>query len=278
MLAVGVAIAQFWPNWTPIVMVAGDLLRRAVARRLCAGAEAGRRKVGLHPVWLMFALFAFGYLFGFVGLLVAVPLAATIGVLAALCAAPISRKPDLHRRTEPGPAGPCRARAPDQRAMNVPRQLALALDHAESFAREDFLAGPSNEAALGLIERWPDWPDRALALVGPEGAGKSHLAAIWAENRGRATLSPRARSARPICRSRSRPARWWSRMLAERGSTSARCFICSISRARRTPIVLITARTRAGDLAHRAARSCLAAARASGGRADARPTTRCCAP
>ena len=38
-------------------------------------------KVGLHPVWLMFALFAFGYLFGFVGLLVAVPLAAAIGVL-----------------------------------------------------------------------------------------------------------------------------------------------------------------------------------------------------
>ena len=38
--------------------------------------------VGLHPVWLIFALLAFGYLFGFVGLLVAVPLAATIGVLA----------------------------------------------------------------------------------------------------------------------------------------------------------------------------------------------------
>ena len=37
--------------------------------------------VGLHPVWLMFALFAFGYLFGFVGLLIAIPLAATIGVL-----------------------------------------------------------------------------------------------------------------------------------------------------------------------------------------------------
>ena len=38
--------------------------------------------VGLHPVWLMFALFAFGYLFGFVGLMVAVPLAAAFGVLA----------------------------------------------------------------------------------------------------------------------------------------------------------------------------------------------------
>ena len=76
--------------------------------------------------------------------------------------------------------------------MNVPRQLALALPHAENFAREDFLAGGSNRAALGLIERWPDWPDRALALVGPEGAGKSHLAAIWAEIAGARRVSARA--------------------------------------------------------------------------------------
>jgi len=76
--------------------------------------------------------------------------------------------------------------------MNVPRQLALALPHAESFAREDFLAGVSNKAALGLIERWPDWPDRMLALVGPEGAGKSHLAAIWAEIAGARRVSARA--------------------------------------------------------------------------------------
>ena len=76
--------------------------------------------------------------------------------------------------------------------MNVPRQLALALPHAENFAREDFLAGVSNGAALGLIERWPDWPDRALALIGPEGAGKSHLAAIWAEIAGARRVSARA--------------------------------------------------------------------------------------
>jgi len=66
----------------------------------------------------------------------------------------------------------------------TPRQLALALDHQVSFAREDFLRGPSNVAALGLIERWPDWPDRLVALIGPEGSGKSHLAAIWAEATG----------------------------------------------------------------------------------------------
>src|SRR6185503_19308430 len=74
----------------------------------------------------------------------------------------------------------------------VSRQLALALDHDESFEREDFLEGPSNETALRLIESWPDWPGRAVALVGPQGAGKSHLAAIWAAQAGARFLSARA--------------------------------------------------------------------------------------
>ena len=76
--------------------------------------------------------------------------------------------------------------------MSVPRQLALALPHAESFARDDFLTGASNDAALATIERWPDWADRVLALTGPEGAGKSHLAAIWAEKAGARRVSARA--------------------------------------------------------------------------------------
>ena len=82
--------------------------------------------------------------------------------------------------------------------MTVPRQLALALPHSESFARDDFLVGTSNRAALAMIERWPDWPDRALALVGPEGAGKSHLAAIWAEIAGAQTAIATAIAATPV--------------------------------------------------------------------------------
>jgi chromosomal replication initiation ATPase DnaA len=73
-----------------------------------------------------------------------------------------------------------------------PRQLALALGHAASFARDDFLAGPSNAAALTLVERWPDWPNRSVALIGPEGAGKSHLAAIWGEAAGARFVAGRA--------------------------------------------------------------------------------------
>ncbi len=80
-VSLGVAIAQFWPNWTPIIAIlviflVGQLLEGYVLAPKLVG-----ERVGLHPVWLMFALFAFGYLFGFVGLLVAVPLAAAIGVL-----------------------------------------------------------------------------------------------------------------------------------------------------------------------------------------------------
>jgi len=79
-------------------------------------------------------------------------------------------------------------------SASAPRQLALALAHRESFAREDFLAGPSNAAALAILERWPDWPGRMLALAGPAGSGKSHLAAIWADRAGARLLSSRALS------------------------------------------------------------------------------------
>ena len=70
-----------------------------------------------------------------------------------------------------------------------PRQLVLALDHAVSYARDDFLSGPSNVTALALVERWPDWPNRVMVLIGPEGAGKSHLAAMWAEASGARVLA-----------------------------------------------------------------------------------------
>jgi chromosomal replication initiation ATPase DnaA len=72
-----------------------------------------------------------------------------------------------------------------------PRQLALALDHAESYARDDFLSGPCNAEALALIDSWPDWPSRAIALVGPEGSGKTHLATIWAAAAGARVISAR---------------------------------------------------------------------------------------
>lgn len=81
LLAVGVALAQFWPDAVPILSVVGvcivcQFLEDYVLAPVLVGSI-----IGLHPLWLMFSLFAFGYLFGFVGLLLAVPLAAAFAVL-----------------------------------------------------------------------------------------------------------------------------------------------------------------------------------------------------
>lgn len=80
-LSVGVALVQFWPDWHMLaatigVFVAGQFIEGNILSPKLVGDS-----VGLHPVWIMFALLAFGTLFGFVGLLLAVPLAAVIGVL-----------------------------------------------------------------------------------------------------------------------------------------------------------------------------------------------------
>ncbi len=79
-----------------------------------------------------------------------------------------------------------------------PRQLALALPHAESLTRDNFLEGPANEAGLALVESWPDWPNRIMLLVGPEGSGKSHLASIWAERSGARSTSAHALTAAAV--------------------------------------------------------------------------------
>jgi chromosomal replication initiation ATPase DnaA len=72
-----------------------------------------------------------------------------------------------------------------------PRQIALDFAHVPSAAREDFVVTPSNRAALELIDRWPNGPVRGLALIGPEGSGKSHLAAVWSARTGAETWSGR---------------------------------------------------------------------------------------
>lgn len=80
-LSVGVAFVQFWPDWMMVAAVAaiffgGQFIEGNILQPKLVG-----KSVGLHPVWLMFALFAFGTLFGFVGLLIAVPAAAAVAVL-----------------------------------------------------------------------------------------------------------------------------------------------------------------------------------------------------
>jgi predicted PurR-regulated permease PerM len=84
-LATCVALVQFWPNWLPIVGVAATfIVGEMVADYVLAPRIIGRR-VKLSPVWLLLALSAFGWLLGFAGLLVAVPLAASLRVLVEYC-------------------------------------------------------------------------------------------------------------------------------------------------------------------------------------------------
>ncbi len=80
-LSIGIAVVQFWPEWWWVLVVAGIFFSGQFLEGNILQPKLVGKSVGLHPVWLMFALFAFGYLFGFVGLLIAVPAAAAVAVL-----------------------------------------------------------------------------------------------------------------------------------------------------------------------------------------------------
>jgi len=68
------------------------------------------------------------------------------------------------------------------------RQLGLKLRRPASFARADFVFSETNREALKLLDAWPSWHGGCLALVGPEGAGKTHLAMEWAQRAKAAVL------------------------------------------------------------------------------------------
>lgn len=69
-----------------------------------------------------------------------------------------------------------------------PGQLALEFDVRPALGREDFLVAPCNAAAVGWIDRWPGWSGPALALVGPPGCGKTHIAHVWCARTGAVLL------------------------------------------------------------------------------------------
>jgi predicted PurR-regulated permease PerM len=79
--ASGLAIVQFWPDPAPLLKAVGVLVSGIAIDTAFLSPRFVGQKIGLHPVWMIFALFVFSYLFGLVGTLVAVPLAAAMGVL-----------------------------------------------------------------------------------------------------------------------------------------------------------------------------------------------------
>ena len=118
---------------------------------------------------------------------------------SALRHTPLSREPNLHWRADE------RAYLGDRRSTRrgadrltrttgaMARQLVFDLARAPCFDRDDFLVSTANEAAVAAVRAWPDWPSRTLLLVGPSGSGKSHLAAIWAEDVGASIVRENAR-------------------------------------------------------------------------------------
>ena len=86
-ISVGVALVQFWPDWIWILAVAGIFAAGQFMEGNILQPRLVGSSIGVHPVWLMFALFAFGSLFGFVGVLLAVPVTAAIGVLVRFAVA-----------------------------------------------------------------------------------------------------------------------------------------------------------------------------------------------
>lgn len=83
--ASGLAVVQYWPDITPLLLVIGVYLGGQALDAGFLSPKIVGSKIGLHPVWLIFALIVFSYLFGLIGTLIAVPLAAAMGVLVRFC-------------------------------------------------------------------------------------------------------------------------------------------------------------------------------------------------
>lgn len=117
-LAIGLALFQFWGDWVSIAIVAAIFAAGQFFEGNILTPRLVGKSVGLHPVWLLFALSAFGSIFGFVGMLVAVPVAASLGVFARF-AVQQYQKSLLYRGEEA--AAPPAAPAPDLPAPDLPR-------------------------------------------------------------------------------------------------------------------------------------------------------------
>lgn len=73
----------------------------------------------------------------------------------------------------------------------LPEQLTFDLPHRSALGAEDFLVSTCNEAAVAVIDRWPDWPHWAMLVGGPGGSGKSHLVNVWRTRSGAAGVMAR---------------------------------------------------------------------------------------
>ena len=244
-LSVGVAIVQFWPDWTMIAATLGIFVFGQFVEGNILSPKLVGDSVGLHPVWLMFALLAFG---------VALrlrrpaaggaargrhrrhrPLRACASIWRARSIAVPSRR-SCHRPMDRRSMADLDARRPSSSPSTCPSIPASA--------REDFLVSPSNEQAYGA--------DRELArLARHDPAARSARAAAAraiSPPSGRRTPMPgpstRSRSRRTRSRISSRTARSPSRTWTGASGTRRPCSTCSTSRGRSGPSCCSPARRR----------------------------------
>jgi chromosomal replication initiation ATPase DnaA len=127
-----------------------------------------------------------------------------------------------------------------------PRQLALDLPLEPQLEAEDFLVSNSNEAAYAVLERWPEWRDPILLLVGPPGSGKSHCAAVWAKRSHAWRLTRASLRDADVPHLVSAGALVIEDCDRAEGNEEALFHLLNAARERRT-FVLLTARTNPGD-------------------------------
>ena len=113
-LAIGLALFQFWGDWTHIALIAAIFAAGQFVEGNILTPKLVGSSVGLHPVWLLLALAAFGSIYGFVGMLVAVPVTAALGVIARFGVAEYKQSP-LYRGIAPEHVAP-----PPERLVTVP--------------------------------------------------------------------------------------------------------------------------------------------------------------
>ena len=174
-LALGMALAQFPPDWIGVRQGRGGVPGRPDAGRQRAVAQAGRRPgraaSGLDHV----------------------------RAAGRRLAVRLRRRADRRagrRRWSACWCAICSAAIASSHLSRQRRRLSrwssqLTFDLAlppPTYAREDFVVADGNREALAWIDRWPDWPAPALALSGPPGSGKTHLGRIWAARAGAAVL------------------------------------------------------------------------------------------